>query len=132
MAAPDTLTSNNVNEPCPEALQCERPEVLRFERRKAERALRIKRMKDRIEKEKEEAKLTKPEEGVSAKINYSERVRMMRVYEWYNRCGMPPRDNFKERVIRMGYSSGVTEEDVDLLPWNNSGKRVDLKMMLKL
>lgn len=126
----DDPAANNVDEL--------RPEVLRHQRRLSERALRLKRMKDRIKKEKEEEEIRKREEEAkkktagfeAANIDRSEKARRLRAYEWYNRCGMPPRDNLKERVAKMGRASGVTQSDIDLLPWNKSGRRVDLKVML--
>jgi hypothetical protein len=59
----------------------------------------------------------------------SDDARRDRAYAWYTRMSMPARDDMKERVDEMRASAGIGVEDVDLLPWGASGKRVNVAKM---
>ena len=45
---------------------------------------------------------------------------------------MPTREKMKERVEYMPASSGVTADDVDLLPWNARGTFVSVAAMMRM
>lgn len=102
--------------------------------KQAARAARMEKVRARIarekkEKEEEEAKKKKKKKEEVAKLDSSENARRERAYSWYTRSAMPKRDDFKERVRAMPLSSGITEEDVDLLPWNSRGTMVNVAKM---
>merc|ERR1712176_919032 len=41
-------------------------------------------------------------------------------YQWYTRMGHPTRDDMKKRIRKMKGGANITEDDVDLLPWNEA------------
>lgn len=100
-----------------------------------EREERLERAKERIEKENEE-KEQKERKEKNAKMNVahdtSEKARIERAYTWYTRMAMPSREKMKERIALMSSTTGVTEEDVDLLPWNARGTFVSVATMMKI
>ena len=60
----------------------------------------------------------------------SEAQRRQIAYQWYMRCGMPRKDDFRRRVLRMEGACDIQPDDVDLLPWIHGGARVNIKQML--
>lgn len=100
-----------------------------------ERDARIERAKERIEQEREE-KEKKERDEKSAKIasshDSSEKARIERAYTWYTRMAMPSREKMKERIAVMSSTTGVSAEDVDLLPWNARGTFVSVATMMKI
>jgi hypothetical protein len=54
--------------------------------------------------------------------------RLERAFQWYTRMASPFRHDFKRRVADME-SIDITPEDVDLLPWNSTGKFVNIAKM---
>lgn len=100
-----------------------------------ERDARIERAKERIEREREE-KEKKERDEKNAKIasthDSSEKARIERAYTWYTRMAMPSREKMKERIALMSSTTGVSEEDVDLLPWNARGTFVSVATMMKI
>jgi hypothetical protein len=51
--------------------------------------------------------------------------RLERTYQWYTRMASPFRKDFKRRVADME-TIDITPEDVDLLPWNLTGRVVNI------
>lgn len=102
------------------------------------REMRMNKVRERIQKKEEEKeheedkKLEQKMKQVldtSAAFDMSESARRDRAYKWYTRMGQPARDAMKERVETMPVSSGISVDDVDLLPWNASGKHVNIAKM---
>jgi hypothetical protein len=54
--------------------------------------------------------------------------RVERAFQWYTRMASPFRIDFKRRVADME-TIDITPEDVDLLPWNSTGKFVNIAKM---
>jgi hypothetical protein len=54
--------------------------------------------------------------------------RLERAFQWYTRMASPIRKDFKRRVADED-SIDITPEDVDLLPWNLTGKVVNIAKM---
>jgi hypothetical protein len=54
--------------------------------------------------------------------------RLERTFQWYTRMASPIRKDFKRRVVDVK-SIDITPEDVDLLPWNLTGKVVNIAKM---
>jgi len=109
----------------------------KFERRNIEREMRLAKARERIDKKKaEEAK--KEEQKImddrnnAGKLDMSKAARVERAYSWYTRMAMPTRDKMKQRVEFMPASSGVTPDDVDLLPWNARGSFVSVAAMMRM
>ena len=106
-------------------------------RRNIEREMRLAKARERIEKKKEE-EAKKQEEKImdeknnAGKLDMSKAARVERAYSWYTRMAMPTRDKMKERVEFMPASSGVTPDDVDLLPWNARGTFVSVAAMMRM
>jgi len=102
------------------------------------RDMRMAKVRERIQK-KEDAKQAeedeKKERALAAKfdpnanLDMSEDARRERAYTWYTRMGMPTKEAMKERLEMMPSSSGITTEDVDLMPWNASEKMVNVGKM---
>ena len=109
----------------------------KFERKNLEREMRLAKARERIEKKKEEeAKKQEQklmdEKNNAGKLDMSKAARVERAYSWYTRMAMPTREKMKERVEFMPASSGVTPDDVDLLPWNARGTFVSVAAMMKM
>lgn len=113
-------------------------EKAKFERRNMEREMRLAKARERIEKKKDDeaAKNAQErllrEEGGYGKLDMSKAARVERAYSWYSRMAMPSREKMKERVEFMPASSGVTPDDVDLLPWNARGTFVSVAAMMRI
>jgi hypothetical protein len=96
--------------------------------RKAVRRLKLVDVRARIEKENaEKAKMAK-----GPQLDMSEAARRERVYMWYTRTAMPNKQLLKEKVAKLPADAGLTVEDVELLPWDDAGKRVNLAQINKL
>lgn len=97
------------------------------------RRLRMLKVKERIarEKEEEERRLREQREREKAKqeVDMSEEARRERAYNWYVRTAMPTKKNFIKRIEKMPSSAGIVVEDVELLPWDFSGTRVNVSKM---
>ena len=113
-------------------------EKVKFEKRNMEREMRLAKARERIEKKKDdeaakEAKERLKDKDVStSKLDMSKAARVERAYSWYSRMAMPTREKMKERVEYMPASSGVTPDDVDLLPWNARGTFVSVAAMMRM
>jgi hypothetical protein len=112
-------------------------EKAKFEKRNVEREMRLAKARERIEKKKDDeaAKVAKErlkEKEASSKLDMSKAARVERAYSWYSRMAMPTREKMKERVEYMPASSGVTPDDVDLLPWNARGSFVSVAAMMRM
>jgi hypothetical protein len=91
------------------------------------------RKKEERRRKKEEAKKSMPEVDVQDKSTEEETRRnieetrrddrLERAFLWYTRMASPSRKEFK-RQIATQESIDITPEDVDLLPWNETGSRV--------
>lgn len=120
-----------------EAKTCRSAEKAKFEKRNMEREMRLAKARERIEKKKDdeaakaEQERLKEREG-HGKLDMSKAARVERAYSWYSRMAMPTRDKMKERVEFMPASSGVTPDDVDLLPWNARGSFVSVAAMMRM
>jgi hypothetical protein len=53
--------------------------------------------------------------------------RRERAFFWYARMDLPTRTEFKRKVEES--SMDTTPEDIDLLPWNLTGKQVNISKM---
>jgi hypothetical protein len=63
-------------------------------------------------------------------LDMSDDARRERCYSWYTRMAMPSREDMKTRLKDMPSSTtGVTPDDVDLLPWNDKGSIVNVGKM---
>jgi hypothetical protein len=100
-----------------------------IEARKAERAARLERAKQRIDGEKEAERLKKQNEN---KMDMSEDARKARAYSWYSRCGHPVKKELIRRVRAMGKGSDIAVADIELLPWNFNGTMVMASKMMVL
>jgi hypothetical protein len=60
------------------------------------------------------------------------RTKTLDCFNWYKRMGNPNRADMKRRIVDMEESCGIKAEDVDLLPWMASGKRLDFMGVNKL
>lgn len=112
-------------------------EKAKFERRNMEREMRLAKARERIEKKKDDEAALLAEARVKAKeggskLDMSKAARVERAYSWYSRMAMPTREKMKERVEFMPASSGVTPDDVDLLPWNARGTFVSVAAMMRI
>lgn len=107
---------------------------------KNKREMRLSKVRERL-RAKEEAKEREEDQKMEQKmkdamcptgnLDMSEAARRDRAYSWYTRMAMPTREAMKEKVDTMPTSSGLTKECVDLLPWNASGKMVNVAKMQK-
>ena len=100
------------------------------------REMRLAKVRDRLraqedakEAEEEAKKIKELEQKMNGNLDMSEDARRERAYSWYTRMAMPKRDEMKERVTTMHRTSGVTEEDIDLMPWNAKGTMVNVGKM---
>lgn len=93
--------------------------------RKALRRLKMVGVRARIEKE--NAEKDKKEKGPV--LDMSEKARRERVYMWYTRTAMPNKKLLTEKVQKLPPDAGVTVEDIDLLPWDERGMRVNIAKM---
>ena len=93
--------------------------------RKALRRLKMVDVRARIEKENAE----KSKKEVGPGMDMSEKARRERVYMWYTRTAMPNKKLLTDKVKKLPADAGVTVEDVDLLPWDERGMRVNLAKM---
>jgi hypothetical protein len=90
---------------------------------------------ERRRKREEAAKESMPQVDVQGKCTTEDKEGNIRgtelneklesVYQWYTRMANPIRKDFKRRVADME-SIDITPEDVDLLPWNLTGKMVNI------
>jgi hypothetical protein len=110
-----------------------------LEQRRADRAARLEKAKERIRKKEEETKGQEAEErrkkkkkaaAASDQVYGSEKARRERAYMWYTRCGMPNREKMKKRIKTI-QSCDIVEEDIDLLPWMTGDRMVNVGTMMK-
>lgn len=109
----------------------------KYQRKNMEREMRLAKARERIEKKKDEEAAAAAQARIKEKENYgkldmSKAARVERAYSWYSRMAMPTREKMKERVEFMPASSGVTPDDVDLLPWNARGTFVSVAAMMRM
>lgn len=98
-----------------------------------ERQQRQEMIRERIAAEEAEAKrkmqLKKDEERKKAEKKKEQentpKARMERAYGWYSKLALPKRDVMKKKVQLIA-SIDITEDDVDLLPWNAAGTMVNV------
>jgi hypothetical protein len=113
-------------------------EKAKFEKRNLEREMRLAKARERIEKKKDDEAVKEAQERLrdkengTSKLDMSKAARVERAYSWYSRMAMPTREKMKERVEYMPASSGVTPDDVDLLPWNARGTFVSVAAMMRM
>ena len=100
------------------------------------REMRLAKVRERLraqeeakEAEEDAKKMKEIEETMNGHLDMSEDARRERAYSWYTRMAMPSRAEMKERVSTMKRSSGVAEEDIDLMPWNAKGTMVNVGKM---
>lgn len=93
--------------------------------RKALRRLKMVDVRARIEKE--NAAKKKKEKGPG--MDMSENARRERVYMWYTRTAMPNKKLLTEKIVKLPADAGVTVEDIELLPWDEKGMRVNIAKM---
>ena len=97
------------------------------ERRRAAREARLEKARKRIARKKEEERLKEKEQKrKEQEALMSPQARRERAYSWYRRCGMPPRKDLKKRLHTV---KGISEKDIDLLPWNFSHTLVNAHKM---
>jgi hypothetical protein len=90
---------------------------------------------ERRRKREETTKKSMPQMGVQGKCTTGDKegnikgaeldYRIESVHQWYTRMACPNRKEFKRRVADME-SIDITPDDVDLLPWNLTGKVVNI------
>jgi hypothetical protein len=82
-----------------------------------------------LERRQEREDQQKRERREEAKKNDdSEDARRQRAFKWYARLSTPRRKEFKRQVTDL-VSADITEDDIDLLPWNLTGSRVSISEM---
>ena len=114
------------------------PELL--EKRKQDRANRLARARERIARDKrtfelreeEETKKLKEQEAKKKEYDMSLDARRDRAYQWYGRCGQPNRKTLKKKIAELKHKEGVSQEDVELLPWNFNGTLVNVSQMISM
>eukprot|EP00527_Entomoneis_sp_CCMP2396_P008609 CAMPEP_0198154628 /NCGR_PEP_ID=MMETSP1443-20131203/68697_1 /TAXON_ID=186043 /ORGANISM="Entomoneis sp., Strain CCMP2396" /LENGTH=445 /DNA_ID=CAMNT_0043821315 /DNA_START=147 /DNA_END=1482 /DNA_ORIENTATION=+ len=85
------------------------------EQRRAARNARLEKVRQRIAREKEEELQRKRDiEERKKQLTMTDEARRERAYEWYLRCGMLSRKEMKKRLSTM---AGISDKDIDLLPW---------------
>jgi flagellar biosynthesis GTPase FlhF len=93
-----------------------------------------KRRKEERRRKREAAKRSMPEVDVQNERRADDRpckhkdVRRERAFIWYARLGAPTRAQFKRKVTA-AESINVTPRDIDLLPWNSTGRVVNVAKM---
>ena len=100
-----------------------------YDLRKAKREERLERMRERLRQQEKEKEVKELEErtakmlaACAEKEKYnSEAARRKRMHDWYVRQGLPNRDKLRKNIANLPRSEGLTEPDVDLLPWNSEG-----------
>ena len=93
--------------------------------RKALRRLKMVDVRARIEKENAE----KAKKQKAPEMDMSETARRERVYMWYTRTAMPNKKLLTDKIMKLPADAGVSVEDVDLLPWDERGMRVNIAKM---
>lgn len=102
------------------------PEVNEFIMKKKKRDERLEKVRERIRIREEKKKMEKLQ---LTTLDMSEGARRGRCYDWYKRLSMPSKEELKEKIFSLPPSTGVSPEDVELLPWNPAGRVVNpLKM----
>lgn len=92
-------------------------------------ATRKKAEENKIKREKKAADKDAKDKAHMDEWERSETARTQRAYSWYTRMGMPKRDAFKKKVANLPATANLEESDVDLLPWNSTGTRVNVAKM---
>ena len=93
--------------------------------RKALRRMKMVDVRARIEKENAE----KAKKAKAPGLDMSENARRERVYMWYTRTAMPNKKLLTDKVMKLPPDAGVSVEDIDLLPWDERGMRVNIAKM---
>lgn len=93
--------------------------------RKALRRLKMVDVRARIEKENAE----KEKKKKTNEMDMSETARRERVYMWYTRTAMPNKKLLTDKIKKLPADAGVSVEDIDLLPWDERGMRVNIAKM---
>ena len=96
--------------------------------RKALRRLKLVDVRARIEAENE----AKQKKAKGPELDMSENARRERVYQWYTRTAMPNKKLLTDKIAKLPPDAGLSVADVDLLPWDDTGKRVNLGEINKL
>jgi hypothetical protein len=116
----DTIEAQEENHRKKEERQRKREQVEEEHKRKREA-----RRQKRVEAKKTSTAKEFPEWKIEED---SKEVRRERAFQWYARLATPCRNDFKLRVADMA-SVDITEDDVDSLPWNLTGSRVNIAKM---
>jgi hypothetical protein len=116
----DTIEAQEENHRKKEERQQKREQVEEEHKRKREA-----RRQKRVEAKKTSTAKEFPEWKIEED---SKEVRRERAFQWYARLATPCRNDFKLRVADMA-SVDITEDDVDSLPWNLTGSRVNIAKM---
>ena len=95
----------------------------KLQARRDQKRRRMEKVRERVAKEEaEKARLA----NLAKQPDMSDDARRQRVYDWYIRTGMPKRESFEMQITALPPSSLVTLDDVDLLPWDSRGYRVNV------
>jgi hypothetical protein len=95
-----------------------------------ERKQRQEKIRERIIAEEVEAKRKKEakkaaQPAVPTTEKNTDKARTQRAYSWYTKLAMPKREILKKKILLIP-TIDITEEDVDLLPWNARGTMVNV------
>jgi hypothetical protein len=66
---------------------------------------------------------------MASKNGLSAEERLESVHKWYLRFGFPMKPAMKKKVAKT-VGCDISVEDIDLLPWNKTGTRVDMQQLL--
>ena len=105
------------------------PEVNELMLKKQKRDERLEKVRERI-RQKEESKRMEKYHVMS--LDMTEEGRRVRCYEWYKRLSMPSMEEMKEKILSLPPSSGILVDDIELLPWNPTGRVVNPRKMQML
>jgi hypothetical protein len=105
------------------------PEVNELMLKKQKRDQRLEKVRERIRLKEEKKHM---ERFQVTELDMSEAGRRERCYEWYKRLSMPSKEEMKEKILSIPPSSGVTVEDIELLPWNTTERVVNPRKMQSL
>jgi hypothetical protein len=105
------------------------PEVNELMLKKQKRDQRLEKVRERIRLKEEKKQMEKYQ---VSELDMSEAGRRERCYQWYKRLSMPSKEEMKEKMLSIPPSSGVTAEDIELLPWNITERVVNPRKMQML
>jgi chromosome segregation ATPase len=127
------LESEKVKEEVDYVVKAKKTQELALSAKQEARRERQEKNRERREREEEEEQAKERDEkrkkDEKKLVEHgSEKKRMERAYGWYTKLSFPEKEDMRERIAKI-QNVDISVDDIDLLPWTPSGKRINVAKM---